>query len=167
MPTSHPESRRWVAERVAELSPDTMLDVGAGAGTYADLLRPYVRHIEAVEIFRPYLTRFRLHAKYEQVHVGDVRTWQWPRRYGLVVCGDVLEHMAEDEAVDVHRQALDHADAVLVVLPIVHWPQDGRDGNQHEAHVSDWDHEKASAAFAPDVWWTGEYVGAYLTRSGR
>ena len=165
MPTSHPESRDWVVTQVADMRPTSILDVGAGSVTYAGLLRPYTETIEAVEIYRPYLSQFGLADQYDVVHVDDVRTWQWPKRYGLVVCGDVLEHMTEDDALAVHAQALEHADAVLVVLPIVDYPQHGHD-NPYEHHVvDDWDHGRAMDRFRPDAWWTGEVVGAYLTRS--
>jgi hypothetical protein len=42
MPWSNPENQDWVVDKVIQLQPKTVIDVGAGAGTYVKLLRPYM-----------------------------------------------------------------------------------------------------------------------------
>lgn len=166
MPTSHPESRSWMAARLSELSPGLLLDVGPGDGTYGRMARETVPtcRLEAVEVWPDYVARYKLGSLYDQVHVADVRTWSWPYRYDVVVAGDVLEHMTRDEAAAVVAAAKQHADAMLVTVPIVDYPQHGHD-NPHETHVvSDWRHDQMVDMLAPDVWWCGDIVGAYLWR---
>jgi hypothetical protein len=160
--TSHPELRVWVAEQAERLAPTSLLDVGPGEGTYGRLLAG-IPHREAVEVWEPYVAEHRLADVYQTVHIADIRTWRWPdRRWDLIVCGDVLEHMTRDEAAHVYAQAQKHADAVLVCLPIVDWPQHGHD-NPYETHVvPDWRHEQAVEAFTPSAWTVGEVTGAYL-----
>ena len=162
MPTSHPELRGWVADRITERAPSSLLDIGPGDGTYGRLLN-HVPHREAVEVWPPYVDLYRLDLIYQQVHLADIRTWAWPdRRWDLIVCGDVLEHMTRDEAARVYAQSQQHAAAVLVCLPIVDYPQHGHD-NPYETHVvDDWRHQQALDAFRPSIWTVGEVTGAYL-----
>jgi hypothetical protein len=142
-----------------------ILDVGPGAGTWGRLIQEQAGHFElppvvdCIEAHGPYVERFDLGAVYSQVFVGDVRHWDWggcdyitvaesdqpvgqgiPKwTWDLVILGDVLEHMTKPEALAVVDQALAHADAVLVVVPLGEWPQGPEEGNPLEAHVSTWE----------------------------
>lgn len=160
MPYSHDAPKPWCLDRIAELAPTDVLDVGPGAGFWAHAIRrriPAVQ-LDCIEAHGPYVERFQLDVVYDQVFVGDVRMWDWggsdyiqvaessepigagtPRwTWDLVILGDVLEHMTHDEARAVVEQALVHADAVLVVVPLGEWPQGESEGNPLEAHVATW-----------------------------
>jgi len=39
MPFSDPANKSWTAEKIKEIHPRTVLDVGAGAGVYLDIIR--------------------------------------------------------------------------------------------------------------------------------
>jgi hypothetical protein len=142
--------------------PFHVLDVGAGAGSWGRSLRERYTitvEVDCIEAHGPYVERFQLGALYDHVFVGDVRQWDWggceyvtvaesdqPVGQGiptwtwdLVILGDVLEHMTKPEALAVVDQALVHADAVLVVVPLGEWPQGPEEGNPLEAHVSTWE----------------------------
>lgn len=163
MATSHNELRWWVSLQAAELAPESLLDVGAGEGTYGRLLSDIIPHREAVEVWEPYVEQHRLAEVYETVHVADVRTWEWPdRRWDLIVCGDVLEHMTRVEAAQVYAAAQRHAGAVLVCLPIIDYPQGGHDNPFEDHVVPDWRHHQALEAFQPSAWIVGDVTGAYL-----
>jgi 2-polyprenyl-3-methyl-5-hydroxy-6-metoxy-1,4-benzoquinol methylase len=60
MPTSYPlykdSVRNWVLQNIP--SDAKILDVGAGCGTYSDLLRGYGYKIDAVEIWKPYIDKY-------------------------------------------------------------------------------------------------------------
>lgn len=118
----------------------TVLDVGAGSGTYAHLLKPLGCTLDAVEIWQPYLNEYHLDRLYRDVFVEDVRTMahssDWNHSYDLIIFGDVLEHMTEAEALSVWAWAHHVAKWGLISVPIVHWPQEGTE-NPHEAHVQD------------------------------
>jgi hypothetical protein len=175
VPASSRENRQPVVEmltrRLGDI--DVIVDVGPGEGTYADLLRPLFprAHMTAVEVWAPYVRRFRLHQKYDRVIVADSAWLDWSRvaEGALVVFGDVLEHMAEESARWCWDQARRHAKWVLLSIPIHPHPQAEVDGNPYEAHVSQWTHPKVIDTFVGiDEWWIGQVVGVYLapTRNG-
>lgn len=170
MPISSSEGKDWTRRKVRELAPRSLLDVGAGAGTYARLLaeeRP--ARLVALEVFEPYVERYGLHELYDEVILGDARTTELPEA-DVVVLGDVAEHMSVEEAQDLWRRAAMAARrAVYMSIPIVHYPQGELEDNAHEVHVvDDWDHERVLAAF-PGITdsFRGEVVGVYERRTDR
>ena len=168
MPISSTEGKAWTLDKVRRLAPDSLLDVGAGAGTYARLLaadRP--ARLVALEVFEPYVERYGLRELYDEVLIGDARTTDLPEA-DVVVLGDVAEHMSVAEAQDLWRRAGAAARrAVFMSIPIVHYPQGELEHNAHEVHVvDDWDHEKVLAAF-PGITdsFRGDVVGVYERRT--
>lgn len=138
MPYSARENDADVIAFVKENKIKTVLDVGAGSGTYGRLLAPYVNTIEAVEIWQPYIERFNLRDIYDKVIERDVRELR-QRNFGfydLVVFGDVLEHMSRDESL-VLWEAASVADYGLISVPIIHYPQGEEEGNPYEVHVQE------------------------------
>jgi hypothetical protein len=122
MPYSHDAPKGWALTRIEQLAWAhtagrlDILDVGPGAGTWGGC-----DYVTVAESDQP---------------VGQgIPKWTWD----LVILGDVLEHMTQPEALAVVDQALAHADAVLVVVPLGEWPQGPEEGNPLEAHVSTWD----------------------------
>ena len=51
-----------------------ILDVGPGVGTYSDLLCPFDYRMDAVEIFEPYVTKYKLREKYDNVYINSIVT---------------------------------------------------------------------------------------------
>jgi predicted TPR repeat methyltransferase len=136
MPGSARENDADVRAFAAEHEITTVLDVGPGIGTYADLLDDLVPVIDAVEVWQPYIAEFDLPGKYRRVIHGDVRAHA-EFDYDLIVFGDVLEHMSRDDALTVWKTAGQAARYGLISVPIVHYPQDAWGGNPHEAHVQE------------------------------
>jgi len=170
MPISSTEGKAWTKSCIRALGPVSVLDVGAGAGTYAKLLAdvPTTR-LTALEVFEPYVEAYRLRELYDEVVLADARTTALPEA-DVVILGDVAEHMKLPEALDLWaRAAIAARRAVYLSIPIVHYPQGALEHNQHEVHVvDDWDHEKVLAAFAGiGEHWTGEVVGVYERRTDR
>ena len=167
MPRSLVQGKAWIAHEIARLRPTTLLDVGPGMGTYSNLLRdvtPGARW-SCVEIFPPYVRMFDLHGKYDAVHIADIRSFAWPARYDVVILGDVLEHMALPDALEVWSSAREHARYVALSLPIVEYPQTAQRGNTHEAHLQVWSHEMVVETL-DGVWrWHRNHpIGVYLAR---
>lgn len=77
----------------------TVLDVGAGWGKYATLLREYLNErperIDAVEAWPPYVEEHQLGRLYDEVHTADVCDLGADvlGRYDVVLMVDVLEHL--------------------------------------------------------------------------
>ena len=76
MGTSHPETKPWIMQQIRKYKPKSILDVGAGSGTYAKLLykNGYMRAtVDAVEVWQPYIEEFKLKEKYRHVYSVDIR----------------------------------------------------------------------------------------------
>ena len=108
-----------------------ILDVGAGWGKYRDLLPDY-ENMDAVEIWDPYVESESLAARYRQVYTMDVADMH-PHLMGIydvVIFGDVLEHLKQQDAFDV----LDRCFQALVIVPFL-FEQGEEQGNPYEAHL--------------------------------
>lgn len=142
MPYSSDLGKAEIRDWLRVLRPATILDVGAGSGTYSRLFRhvlPWSTWV-AVEIHEPYVDRFQLKLHYDQVMVMDALDLEiGPGAFDVVLLGDVLEHLPEDQAGDLLIRAWDWAAKGLIVsVPLGDCPQGAVDGNEHEAHRSSW-----------------------------
>jgi 2-polyprenyl-3-methyl-5-hydroxy-6-metoxy-1,4-benzoquinol methylase len=79
-----------------------VLDVGPGVGTYSDLLRHKGYQIDAVEIFRPYIEKYGLIEKYDNVYCDDIVKFDISD-YDFIILGDVLEHLPAERAKELDR----------------------------------------------------------------
>lgn len=165
MGTSHPETKPWILEKIRQYKPKTILDVGAGSGTYATMLRKngYTRAaIDAVEVWQPYVEEFNLHSKYRRVHQTDIRNFD-KYSHDLVIFGDILEHMSVEDALQVWDMASKYCAHAVISIPIIHYHQHAINGNPYEEHVKeDWSHQEVLDTF-PNIVdsWQGEITGAY------
>jgi 2-polyprenyl-3-methyl-5-hydroxy-6-metoxy-1,4-benzoquinol methylase len=76
-----------------------LLDVGAGCGTYAHLLRGHFERLDAIEIHQPNIQKFGLDKLYREVFLGNVLEFDFNENpYGYVIMGDVIEHMSVPDA---------------------------------------------------------------------
>jgi hypothetical protein len=144
LPISDPANKAYASELITRVQPTTVLDVGPGVGTYGSMIREQmeVERLDAVEVWAPYIERYRLQEIYDRVMVCDVRFWN-EFSYDVVILGDVLEHLSFDESVDLWQKISEQAGAVLLSIPIVHYPQGSLEGNPYEAHlVTDWSTSK-------------------------
>lgn len=164
MGTSHPESRPWSIEKILGVYPQSILDIGAGSGTYADALRQrhYSGNIDAVEVWQPYIDEFQLNNKYRTVFNSDVRDIE-RFDYDIVIFGDILEHMSKEDACEVWDRVSRTADYALIAIPIIHYHQGAINNNPYEEHVKDdWSHDEVMETFPYIVdSWVGNIVGAY------
>jgi hypothetical protein len=168
MPFSHPEKNAAVKLWLEEIDPDTMVDVGPGCGTYADLTKDNMLHKAAIEIWGPYVKEYNLSDKYDEVIIADAIWFDWRavERTDVVILGDVLEHMDMYSAQQVVNNAREVADHVIISLPIIDYPQGEWGGNPYEAHLTQWTHEKFIATFGePHKFFKGDVVGAYWYKS--
>jgi 2-polyprenyl-3-methyl-5-hydroxy-6-metoxy-1,4-benzoquinol methylase len=150
MPYSDPTNKPWTAKKIKEINPSTVLDVGAGAGVYLDLIRENVGNntiVTAVEVWQPNVEQFSLKKRYDRVINEDVRKID-NFDYDLVIFGDVLEHMSETDAVELWDKVSKQAKAAIISIPIVHYHQDAYEGNPYEVHIEeDWNTDRVKKAF--------------------
>ena len=149
--TSSSDGKKETAEWIIEKDIRTVLDVGAGSGTYAKLLEDnfiMVEKIDAIEIWEPYIEYNDLRSKYSNVFSDDVRNWN-DFNYDLVILGDVLEHMTKEEAMSVWSRVSQMAKHAIISIPIINYPQGHEHGNPYEEHVKeDWSTDEVLKTFA-------------------
>lgn len=143
MPYSSEENRKWVKDLLNNIKPNNVLDIGAGSGTYGKICKDLgIVDVDCVEVWEPYVTEFSLKKIYNNVFIDDVRKFN-NFNYDLIIFGDVLEHMSEEDALNVYKKALEGAKYVMFSMPIIHYPQGCEHGNPYEEHiVDDWSNEK-------------------------
>lgn len=149
MPFSNQESIPTVLYFSQLVRPKRILDVGVGIGIYGLLLRTVLDiiherfprdkwqlRIEGLEIFPGYRNPVWDYA-YDAIHIGDVRTHAFPAdSFDLVLINDVLEHLAETEAIECLERLLVVAPVVILTTPVKHISQGAWGGNPHEIHRS-------------------------------
>jgi glycosyltransferase involved in cell wall biosynthesis len=163
MPYSSDNGKKQIDRAVKSVAPMRILDVGAGSGTYVKRYRKPGQHWTGVEIWEPYVGKFRLFELYDTLLVQDARE-PIPGEYDLAFAGDVLEHMEPHEArklLDALRQS---CQTVIVSIPIGNYPQEEYAGNPYERHVKDdWTDAQVRELLGEPVWSCvdGE-IGVYI-----
>jgi len=150
MPNSHPENKPWIMNEILQINPKTVLDVGVGKGDYLNLIRQHIGKsvkVDAIEVWQPYVDFYYLKKRYDEVFVEDVRKFE-DFNYDLVIFGDVLEHMSEEEALEVWDKASKQAKYLVLSIPIIPSPQHDVNSNPYEVHVKeDWTTEEVLEKF--------------------
>lgn len=144
MPTSAREGREHFTQVLSYLYPKQVVDFGPGEGTYSILGRHLTPNAAwtAVEVFEPYVERYDLDQKYDEIIIADMRDLPDWLRYDVGIFGDVIEHLHENDAERVIHQAAECAAHLYISTPIVPAPQGPSHGNEAEAHLHDWTFER-------------------------
>ncbi len=138
MPTSYLNNIPHIVRIIRDIAPSSICDVGFGRGKYGLLAREYVDmslHLIGVEVFGPYVTAMH-HQLYDEIYQGNILEMDPPKADLYLLC-DVIEHWSKKEAHKTLKKMLKHG-KVLVVTPRADIPQGAVNGNDWEAHVSDW-----------------------------
>lgn len=135
---SERENKHVVRDYVDSLKPKTVLDIGAGVGTYSIMCYRPGQYWVALEVFEPYVEMFNLHGKYDEVWIDDAREAVY-HDFELIIAADMLEHMKKQEAKDLVNKLLKHCEKLILCFPVVHNDQHaGDEGNVYETHVDHW-----------------------------
>ena len=134
-----------VGELIGMLRPETVCDIGPGAGKYGKIARRIAAQkgfgirLTAVEIDASYLNEFGLGKIYDEVVVDDaVNLIKTPTlRYDMVIIGDCLEHMRKSDGLDLLNFLMYRTAHIVLVYPDC-FLQDGTDDHPAEAHLSTW-----------------------------
>jgi hypothetical protein len=142
MPVSDAWGKGWAKETLLSLVCNRLsgyvVDVGAGYGTYSDLIRNDLVgfHWTAVEVWGPYISV--IEDKYDLIINEDIRKFpMYIQGVDVVIFGDVLEHMPKEDAVRL-LEAVDPGTIVLVSIPVLHLEQGAVNGNPYEVHNMGW-----------------------------
>lgn len=114
----------------------SILDVGAGAGKYRDLLYDYP-NMDAVEVWKAYIAEYKLNERYRCVYSEDITKVKRMldhtcdlQEHDLVIFGDVLEHLTVEEA----QKVLAECKGVVIVAVPYLYKQEEINGNPFEEH---------------------------------
>ena len=125
-----PEVKEWFISNVPISY--RVLDVGPGIGTYSDILRSSGYKLDAVEIFEPYIEKYNLKEKYDNVYIGDITLFNIDD-YDFIILGDVLEHLKMDDAIKLINSIINSGKECLVAVPYT-MEQGEHEGNIYETH---------------------------------
>lgn len=126
-------SRGWGHEEIKNFvfhnfpAGSTILDIGAGGGTYFHLLNQGKWYtMDAVEVYKPtvdYIKTF-----YRNVFHQDIRNFSaWKDiQYDLAIFGDVLEHLNVEDAIRVLERAKLYCKHIIICVPFL-YKQDAKD----------------------------------------
>lgn len=177
MPYSSLEGKAWALSVIHASYPDAsaplkFLDIGAGGGTWLDLIKPHFMHSHwtAIEVWEPNIARFALRDRYDEVIVRDARETYLDDDFDIVILGDVLEHMSQEDALKLWRKclAITRARHGLVIgsMPCIHYPQGAHDGNPYERHIKDdWTADEINKTFIPNWISVGSVVANFIRES--
>jgi hypothetical protein len=109
------ELPRWTSywhqiEETLSLSPETALVIGVGDGIVVTLLEKYGVKVYTLDFDK------LLHPDFEG-DVADVDVILGDKRFDVLLCCQVLEHLPYDRFEDILRQMAKHASHVVVSLP--------------------------------------------------
>ncbi|MBF0292598.1 MAG: tetratricopeptide repeat protein, partial [Nitrospinae bacterium] len=184
MATSSIGHVRHVMRHIISTNPESVLDVGIGFGRWGFLCREMLDafagrvrkdqwkvRIEGVEIFEAYLQDHQRYI-YDKIHIGDAKKIvPTLGEYGVVIIGDMLEHLNKDDAWGLFSSAMDRSRIGLILnIPIGEgWLRDGVSENASEDHLSWWTLAEF-ADYKPDTYLTTlmngmEHASMFITRA--
>jgi cyclopropane fatty-acyl-phospholipid synthase-like methyltransferase len=139
------QTKKWIVQNNIK----TILDIGTGRGNYSDLLKGVnIEKIDGIEVWEPYIERYNLKNKYNNIFLYDVRQWE-NFNYDLIIFGDVLEHMTKEESIHVWQKASSMAKHAIISIPIIHFPQGESEGNPYQVHIKDdWSEKEVIETFS-------------------
>ena len=149
MPTCRPAHISWLCEKVIELKPKSILDLGFGFGSKGMLFREYTdvwngnyfgwkTRIDGVEIYEKYITDLQ-RTIYDNVYSEDISEFvKTMGYYDLVYMGDVIEHFEKEEGKKVIEALKKKSKCLIIVTPKKVFDQGEVYGNKYETHRSQW-----------------------------
>jgi SAM-dependent methyltransferase len=148
----------WLLERSKPYLGRRVLDVGAGIGTFTELLAPLCALVVAVEadpeFARILERRFANYANVEVVHAEAERSLP-AGPFDSIVCINVLEHIADDdEALTSFRARLSPGGTLLLLVPAhpsLYGATDCMLGHQRRYRRGELNGRLKKAGFAVDV----------------
>lgn len=162
---SYPYGKDHVRNFILNLLPknSTILDVGAGEGTYNNLLFKNYYRMDAVEADIQTASFLKNTSSYVNVYQENILNFQYLKRYDLIIFGDVLEHLSEDEMDKVLKEAKNWTNAILIAIPY-NLPQGIVNGKILEEHKQDTLTHEIFLKKYPDLKtiWTNNEYGYYI-----
>ena len=135
MPYSYPDFKEDIKKYIYNKYDKNIkiLDVGPGLGTYSILLSDY-KNIDAVEIYEPYVEKYNLKDKYNNVFISNIIDFDFDF-YDIIIMGDLIEHLSVKDSQKLLEKIYDKCNEIIVCVPFL-LKQFGLE-NKHEDHIQD------------------------------
>jgi hypothetical protein len=152
MPTSTPffkkETIQYIQQHID--TSKNILDIGAGVGTYSDLLKPLgYNNIDAIEVYEPYIKGYDLASKYRSVYNHNIIDSElYVEDHDLAILGDVVEHMTYRDSLKV-LEKLKNCQDIIIAVPF-NASQEAVMGNIYEIHIQNDLYNKKFLDIYPD-----------------
>ena len=142
MPVSFGVFDDVVTSVLAKIQPESILDIGAGAGKYGVMVRdllPSCRRI-AVEIEESYIRDFELQKLYDDIRLmsaADLITDARNELFDVAIIGDCIEHLPKSTGLDLLNFLVYRTKYIIVLAP-EYICQGMVEDKASEAHISVW-----------------------------
>lgn len=112
--------------QLLELKPNKIVDVGAGDGFYGKLIKYLLPEafVLAVEKRGDYISQWELDKIYDEVINDDIINVVDELNGDLIIFGDILEHLEEEDATKVLDRSIEIFKYVLINSPLGFQPQE-------------------------------------------
>jgi len=153
MPSSRPEPLPYICNRIIQIKPKSILDIGIGFGKYGFLAREYTdvwrtnaegywnwkTLIDGIEIYERYITDLQ-RIIYNNIYIGNALDIIPENNlyYDLIIMSDVLEHFSKEDGEKVLAVIKKYGNTGLIVTPVNVLPQGAVYNNRFESHISKW-----------------------------
>lgn len=149
MPTSHPKIISPIAEKILQLQPKSILDIGIGFGKWGSLAREYtdiwswrfyknewIVKIDGIEIHEKY--KAPNWGNYNNIYIGHSNS-VLPKlgTYEVIIMMEMLEHLQKPDALGLLTEIFKHTKKLIVSYS--NTPQKNVRDNPFEDHVSTWE----------------------------
>lgn len=141
MPESQQSEKgtNMVLARILSNTNRSVIDFGAGEGKWGRALKNKMARVDGVEVWKPYIDKYKLHNFYDKLYETDMLEFAFDRKYSVAILGDVLEHVSKEAATAFLNKLKAHVEAIYLTIPVTVCVQDGNAiGNPYETHHYQW-----------------------------
>lgn len=162
MATSRWEELPFIIDKLIEMNPKTILDLGVGFGKIGYNAREYLEClqgkvnpkqweiiIDGIEIHQPYHQGSFQNIIYNEIHYNDIaqsgkfiisRMQELKiKQYDLITAFDIIEHFEKEKAIELLTNLKKIAKHIFISIPLGEgWWLKGTKENPYEEHKSQW-----------------------------
>ncbi len=139
-----PYTYYWYLTKIVGEKGKTIIDLGCGWGDPMEVLqRQKRRYAVGVDIFPKYLETCRKKNIYDELVLSDVRKYRPRKKFDIVICSHVIEHLRKKDGISLIKKMEDMAKKkIILALPVGDLPQGEYDSNKFQEHISSWQPEE-------------------------
>jgi 2-polyprenyl-3-methyl-5-hydroxy-6-metoxy-1,4-benzoquinol methylase len=120
----------------------TVFDVACGFGDWGYLIKTRKDgnyHLTGVDVWKPYLENLRHLKIYNELIEADIRYYEPPKKYDIIIACEVLEHLKKEEGFQLLNKLESACDRrIIISTPHGFTHQGPLENNNFQRHVSEW-----------------------------